>query len=105
MTTAFHQAQAMSALDAANVARSFRAEVKHQVARGERSIVDLIDDPPGILQTMQVHALLMSLPGYGRSRSVAVLNLCRLSHSKTLGALSERQRGELIGVLRQRGVR
>ena len=42
--------------------------------------------------------MLMSVPKFGRVKATRLLNLCRISQSKTVGGLSERQRAELIGL-------
>ena len=58
--------------------------------------------PPDYLQTAKVFDLLLAVPKYGRVKVNKVLSQCRISPSKTLGGLSERQRGELVTLLRRR---
>ena len=41
--------------------------------------------------------MLMAVPKFGRVKAARFLNTCRISQSKTVGGLSERQRAELIG--------
>ena len=41
------------------------------------------------------------MPHYGRVKANRVLNQCRISPAKTIGGLSERQRGELVAMLRR----
>jgi hypothetical protein len=47
--------------------------------------------------------MLLAVPKVGRVKANKVLNLCRISPSKTIGGLSERQRTELVELMRKRG--
>ena len=40
----------------------------------------------------------MAVPKFGRVKATRFLTTCRISQSKTVGGLSERQRAELIGL-------
>ena len=40
----------------------------------------------------------MAVPKFGRVKAARLLNQCRISQSKTVGGLSDRQRGELIAL-------
>ena len=42
--------------------------------------------------------MLMAVPKFGRVKAARFLNQCRISQSKTVGGLSERQRAELVGL-------
>ena len=42
--------------------------------------------------------MLMAVPKFGRVKAARLLNQCRISQSKTVGGLSDRQRAELIGL-------
>ena len=42
--------------------------------------------------------MLMAVPKFGRVKAGRFLNQCRISQSKTVGGLSDRQRAELIGL-------
>ena len=42
--------------------------------------------------------MLMAVPKFGRVKAARLLNTCRISQSKTVGGLSDRQRQELIGL-------
>ena len=44
--------------------------------------------------------MLLAVPKYGRVKVNKILHTCRISPSKTIGGLSERQRSELVGMLR-----
>ena len=58
----------------------------------------LLLDPPEYLQTAKVFDLLLAVPKYGRVKVNRILTHCRISPSKTIGGLSERQRNELVCV-------
>ena len=53
------------------------------------------------VQTAKVIDMLMAVPKYGRVKTNRILNQCRISPSKTIGGLSERQRAELVAQLRK----
>ena len=44
--------------------------------------------------------MLLAVPKYGRVKVNKVLVQCRISPSKTIGGLSQRQRTELVSMLR-----
>jgi hypothetical protein len=94
--------QRMEALQRANDIRSRRAQLKRDLKAGRQPIHELLLDPPEYLQTAKVFDLLLAVPKYGRVKVNKVLSSCRISPSKTLGGLSERQRGELVALLRRR---
>ena len=64
-------------------------------------IQTLLMDPPEYVQTAKVIDMLMAVPKYGRVKTNRILNQCRISPSKTIGGLSERQRAELVAQLRK----
>ena len=45
--------------------------------------------------------MLLAVPKYGRVKVNKVLLQCRISPSKTIGGLSQRQRTELVSMLRR----
>jgi hypothetical protein len=94
--------QRMEALQRANDIRSRRAQLKRDLKAGRTPIHELLLDPPEYLQTAKVFELLLAVPKYGRVKVNKILGQCRISPSKTLGGLSERQRGELVALLRRR---
>ena len=55
-------------------------------------------DPPEYVSTAKVFDMLMAVPKFGRVKAARFLNQCRISQSKTVGGLSDRQRAELIGL-------
>jgi hypothetical protein len=93
--------QRMEALQRANEIRTKRATLKRDLKAGRASIHLLLMEPPDIILTAKVFDLLLSVPKYGRVKVNKVLMVCRISPSKTIGGLSERQRAELISMLRR----
>ena len=93
--------QRMDALQRANEIRTRRASLKRELKAGRTQIHGLLLDPPEYLQTAKVFDLLLAVPKYGRVKVNRILTQCRISPSKTIGGLSERQRGELVSYLRR----
>jgi hypothetical protein len=94
-------AQRLDALKRANHVRTRRASLKKDLKAGRAQIHALLLDPPECLQTAKVFDLLLSVPKYGRVKVNRALTHCRISPSKTIGGLSERQRDELVSYLRR----
>ena len=93
--------QRMEALGRANEIRVRRAKLKRALKAGEVGIESVLTDPPDFVLTAKVVDLLLSVPGCGRVKSARYLQTCRISPSKTVGGLSERQRGELVAELKR----
>ena len=93
--------QRLDALDRANVIRTRRAQLKRDLRGGRAQIYGLLLDPPDYIQTAKVFDLLLAVPKYGRVKANRILTHCRISPSKTIGGLSERQRNELVSYLRR----
>src|SRR5947199_10753049 len=93
--------QRMDALKRANEIRTRRARLKRDLKGGRAQIHHLLLDPPEYLQTAKDFDLLLAVPKYGRVKVNRILTHCRISPSKTIGGLSERQRGELVTYLRR----
>lgn len=91
----------MDALRRANDIRMRRARLKRDLKAGRAQIHGLLLDPPEYILTAKVFDLLLAVPKYGRVKANRVLVQCRISPSKTIGGLSERQRGELVSHLRR----
>jgi hypothetical protein len=90
--------QRMEALRRANDIRVKRAQLKRDLKSGAMSIEKILGDPPEWVSTAKVFDMLMAVPKFGRVKAARFLNQCRISQSKTVGGLSERQRAELIGL-------
>ena len=88
--------QRMDALKRANDIRTARAKLKKDLKAGKASIHALLLDPPDYVMTAKVFDMLLAVPKYGRVKANRILNQCRISPSKTIGGLSERQRTELV---------
>lgn len=93
--------QRMDALKRANDIRTARAKLKKDLKAGKANIHALLLDPPDYVLTAKVFDMLLAVPKYGRVKTNRILNQCRISPSKTIGGLSERQRGELVSQLRR----
>ena len=90
--------QRMEALRRANEIRVKRAKLKKDLKNGTVQIEAILDDPPEYVSTAKVFDMLMAVPKFGRVKAARFLNQCRISQSKTVGGLSDRQRAELIGL-------
>jgi S13-like protein len=88
--------QRMDALKRANDVRVRRAKLKRDLKDGRVRIESILGNPPGYVETAKVIDILMAVPKFGRVKAARFLNTCRISQSKTVGGLSERQRTELI---------
>ena len=88
-------------LKRANEIRTQRARLKRDLKAGRAQIQTLLLDPPEYLLTAKVFDLLLAVPKYGRVKANRILTQCRISPSKTIGGLSERQRNELVSYLRR----
>ena len=93
--------QRMEALERANQIRTRRAQLKRDLKAGRASIHDLLLEPPEFVETAKVFDMLLAVPKYGRVKVNKVLVNCRISPSKTIGGLSQRQRTELVSMLRR----
>lgn len=93
--------QRMDALQRANEIRTRRAKLKKDLKAARVSIAKVLLDPPDYVETAKVLDMLLAVPKYGRVKANKVLTQCRISPSKTIGGLSERQRTELVAMLRR----
>jgi hypothetical protein len=90
--------QRMEALQRANDIRVRRAQLKKDLKEGRVGIEKVLLDPPDYVSTAKVFDMLMAVPKFGRVKAARLLNQCRISQSKTVGGLSERQRTELVSL-------
>lgn len=93
--------QRMEALRLANAIRTERAALKRDLKAGRVRIEQVLGNPPEYLHTAKVSDIMLAVPRYGRVKVAKVLQRCRISPSKTVAGLSERQRTELIDALRR----
>ncbi len=92
--------QRMEALKRANDIRVKRARLKKDLKDGRVRVDSILRNTPDYVETAKVFDILMAVPKFGRVKATRYLNQARISQSKTVGGLSERQRNELIGHLR-----
>jgi hypothetical protein len=93
--------QRMRALSRANEIRSARARLKRDLKGGKAQIEKLLLDPPDYVLSAKAFDMILAVPKYGRVKANKILTQCRISPSKTIGGLSERQRTELVHLLRR----
>ena len=93
--------QRMRALNRANEIRSKRAQLMRDVKAGKAKVESLLLDPPDYVMSAKAFDMILAVPKYGRVKANKILTQCRISPSKTIGGLSQRQRTELIGLLRR----
>ena len=93
--------QRLRALEQANEVRTARAKLKKELASGKIELVQILADPPACVRTARVREVLLAIPKIGSVRAGRILAQCGIAHSKTLGGLTDRQRGELIDLFRR----
>lgn len=93
--------QRLDALNRANVVRTKRAKLKKDLKASRVTIHAVLNDPPTYVETAKVFDMVLAVPKYGRVKVNKVLTQCRVSPSKTVGGLSDRQRDELTRLLRR----
>jgi hypothetical protein len=93
--------QRMKALNRANEIRTKRAQLKRDLKAGKMKVEKLLLDPPDWVLSAKAFDMILAVPKYGRVKANKILNVCRISPSKTIGGLSERQRAELVSMLRR----
>ena len=91
----------MKALRRANEIRTARAQLKRDLKAGKVKIEQLLRDPPEYVESAKAFDMIVAVPKYGRVKANKILTQCRISPSKTIGGLSERQRAELVAFLRR----
>jgi hypothetical protein len=94
--------QRMDALDRANEIRSYRAQLKRDLKAGRANVIDILTNSNPMIDTMKIFDLMLAVPKMGRTKVNKMLISCRISPSKTIAGLSDRQRDELLLVLRRR---
>jgi hypothetical protein len=100
-TRALARPQRVRALERANEVRLARARLKRRVAFGEIDVAEVIVDCPWEAQNMAVSELLMSQRRWGEFRCHKLLARFPMSEQKTVGSMTDRQRGVLAGILTQ----
>lgn len=93
--------QRLEALKLANAVRTERAALKRDLKAGRVRIESVLESPPECVHSAKVADIMLAVPRYGRVKVTKILQKCRISPSKTVIGLSERQRSELIEALRR----
>lgn len=92
--------QRQTALQKANEVRVRRKHLKRTIKDGDFDLLlDTLLNPPWWVETMQVFDLLLAKPKFGRVKVHKTLASTKVSPSKTVGGLSQRQRWELIDAI------
>ena len=89
----------MRALERANKVRLARAELKRQVAIEAVDVAEVILQCPWEASSMAVADLLMSQRRWGYTRCHKLLAQLPMSEQKTVGSMTDRQRGALAAIL------
>jgi hypothetical protein len=92
-------AERAEALALANVIRTQRATLKRRVRWEEAQLSDHLADPQPWLVGAPVWQLLLAMPHVGPVRARAWLDYCDISPRKTVGGMTERQRGALVALV------
>ncbi|MDN5760312.1 MAG: integration host factor [Tomitella sp.] len=89
--------QRAASLEKAAFVRKQRAEIKEKLKAGSLTAVDALDRSANdeVLGKMKVSAMLKSLPGYGASKTQALMDEIGISDSRRLRGLGTVQRGQL----------
>jgi len=90
----------LDALQRANAIRTSRAQFKRDLATGRCAIDTALLDPPEYIETAKVFDILLALPRLGRVKVSKVLTQCGIATTRTIAGLSQRQRDELVTLLR-----
>jgi hypothetical protein len=91
--------QHLQALQRANRVRLARAELKRRIAEGETTAAEVILTSPWEASSMALGDVLMSQRRWGGTRCRKFLAMFRISETKTVGSLTERQRHALAAQL------
>jgi hypothetical protein len=91
--------QHLKALQQANRVRLARAELKRQVAEGDRLAAEVVLDCPWEAESMTIGDLLMSQHRWGRTRCRRFLAAMPMVETKTIGSMTDRQRRALAARL------
>lgn len=92
--------QRIAALKLGNDVRTLRKEMKADLKSGDAVAADLLEQAPTWLRSMKTYQFLLAIPGVGGTKARSLMRGCRISHAKTIGGLTERQRADLIPLVR-----
>jgi hypothetical protein len=91
--------QYMKALERANEIRIANALLKHAIRAGMVDAADVLRDPPAEALSMPIGALLMAVPRVGDVRMSVLLRRHRVSPTRRIDRLTERERLSLASAL------
>jgi hypothetical protein len=91
--------QHLQALQRANRVRLARADLKRRIGEGDISAGEVILTSPWEAASMAIGDVLMSQRRWGGTRCRKFLAMFRISETKTIGSLTERQRLALAAQL------
>jgi hypothetical protein len=92
--------QRLRALEKANEVRLARAQLKRELAAGKIELAQVLTNPPPCAQTAKLRELLLAVPRIGPATVHRALAHCQIAYAKTIAGLSDRQRAQLIELLR-----
>jgi hypothetical protein len=95
--------QQLEALARANDVRSRRARLKRDLKGGRTQIEEVLSDPPEYVASATILDLLIWTPKRRRITANKVLLRCRISPSRSIGALTDRQRRVILTELDRAG--
>lgn len=93
--TEHRRAQRISHLQRANDVRVARAALRHRIAARQVTAAQVLAEPPAEALSWQIGDLLSSQWRWGPSRSSRFLNRLRISWTRPVGALTDRQRARI----------
>jgi hypothetical protein len=79
--------------------RSKREYPEEGPPSGKADLAPLIVNPPEFAASAEVVDLLLSLPKIGQVKAHQILSHARIAPTKTLGGITDRQRGELLTLI------
>jgi hypothetical protein len=93
--------QRAAALEKAAAARRERAELKHLLKDGSITLTELMEriDTDDVVGGMKVKAVLASMPGLGKVKSVRLMEELGIAESRRLRGLGSNQRKALVDAL------
>ncbi len=91
--------QHMKALQRANEVRLARAQLKRNIGLGTLSIAEVILTCPWEAASMTIAELLTSQRRWGATRASKFLSAIGMPETKTVGSMTERQRGLLAAMV------
>lgn len=91
--------QHMQALEVANKVRLARAELKRRIGSGTLTVAEVILTCPSEAFSMTIAELLTSQRRWGTTRASKFLAGIGMPETKTVGSMTERQRGLLAAMV------